>query len=282
MIISNLIYTARIIPPYKSHIKEMQSILFGFIKYEKPPGYTYTEMQRPIKEGGFGLPNIELKARAAANMWLHYMHKCPEDQIWLELFRQSMYITPKPEQNSIQHQILATKNKDQINWHTVTMKELYNKFLNHTPRLYEAERNTASTIIWKEIWQKFRQRKVNNIIKVQVHRILTRKLPLEKITNKSGNCCLCDYNFIQSIEHILFNCRGIKNLKKKIKEEYQYEINEDILYEKYSSEHHLNIAYGYIYTIVNAREEHKGKWGTPEWKRMIELWNKNKKWLVID
>jgi hypothetical protein len=72
MVVNNIIYTSRIIPPYKSHMKSLQNIITAFIKYEKPQGYSNNDIKKAPTQGGFGLPDLETKIQTFHNMWLHY------------------------------------------------------------------------------------------------------------------------------------------------------------------------------------------------------------------
>ena len=109
--------------------------------------------------------------------------------------------------------------------------------------------------------------------------MISEKISSEKVTNKSGNCCLCDFPFIQSRDHIFINCRGADRLIKHIEETEQIEIGTNIFYNKYHSEKQLNISYIYIYTIIKLRESHIGKWGNVVEQMAINCFNTNKEWL---
>ena len=278
-IISLIIYTARIIPPYKKHIKQINSILQNFIKTEKPIGYSMQDVQRHPSEGGFGIPNVQNKVLAASYMWLHYLVNKTETNYWTDIFRQQLRTTPKKEQNSIQHNILMFKNKERIDWKTVTMSKLYKMKMAETQHKYPIERSLANTFDWGKIWEGWYRLNMNNKIKVQAHRVISETIASQKVINRSGNCCLCDFPYIQSRDHIFVNCQGAKRLIRYIKEVEKIEIGSNIFYDKYTSLLQLKVSYIYMYTIIKLRESHIDKWGTIGELMALNCYDTNKKWL---
>jgi hypothetical protein len=279
MVVNNIIYTSRIIPPYKSHMKSLQNIITAFIKYEKPQVYSNNDIKKAPTQGGFGLPDLETKIQTFHNMWLHYAKKTKENAVWIELFNNQISTTPKQGQNSIFHNILSTKNKQKFDWNSIQSKLLYQELIKAKQKPYNIELTLANTFNWGQIWLRWYHRNINNKIKIQIHRVLSDKLTEEIITNKSGNCCLCDHPFIQSKDHIFFNCRGISDLKEKMFARYDIEIDQNILYENYKDQNEGKYSYIYMYTIIKVREIKRGKWGALSQRELTCLFDNHLKWL---
>lgn len=279
IIISNIIHIARIIPPYKKHTKQINSIIANFIGSEKPVGYCVKELEKPVHKGGFGVPNVNTKVNAIILMWLHYLTTKQEHPIWLDLFRDSMRVTPNTQQNSIYHIILSFKNKQQFNWNKITSRDLYTHLNTKTVTPYQIERELANTFNWEGIWTTWAQRPISNRIKIQVHRLITKKILCEKVINKAGNCCMCDLPFNQSREHIFIGCKGTEHMQS-LSLQNGFKVDENIFYDKYNSVDVAKMAYTYIVAIIKLREGHKGKWGIPSINSQNEMWHCVNKWNI--
>ena len=278
-VISLIQYTGRVIPPYKKHLRQINAILYTFIKNERPYGYKSIEIQRPQKNGGFGMPSLEDKVLAISCIWLKYLMNKQEANYWTGLFRENLRTPPKPDQNSIHHNILQIKDKEKIDWKATTLAEVYKFIRVRKICKYKIEDDLANTFNWQDIWESWYKKDINNKIKIEMHRAITNKITEGRVVNKSGNCPLCDYSFVISRDHIYLNCRGVKSLIELIRNTENIEIGQNIFYEKYQNKHEAEICYIYVYTINTIRVTQIGKWGTVSQDFLINSFLDNKKWL---
>ena len=229
-IVSNIIHLSRILPPLRCHIKEINSIISNFIGQDRPQGYTYNNMHRVTKEGGFGLPHIETKANAAMVMWTHYHTIKSEPNLWTKQYCKLMTRKPKNDQNIIHHNILAIKNKDKYDWTKTRMKDIYTDLMKDIIKPFKIEITLQRTTDWKKIWTNWTELQINNKIKLDVHKLLSDNT--QQIKNKSGNCGLCDWAIVHSRDHTYIKCKGTESLRKYIDNTYKVKIDEDIFFHR--------------------------------------------------
>ena len=279
-VISMILYLGRIIPPTIGHLKKINQIIQSFIAYEKPQGYTVHQLERPQRQGGFGLPNVQNKLKAVSLIWLKYLvMKKSMKNYWTELFNLQIRQGPKKGQNCIHHHILAKKGKDKIIWEDMSLSYLYQNYMNEVAknkREYPVERALHTLYIEGGIWENWYRTNINNIVKIQIHRIISDTYNDKKIVNRSGNCSMCDMPFILSRDHVFLNCKGAKLLQTYINTHEGIKLDNNILYHKFTDEKNKRTAYIYMYTIIKLREQQQGKWGTPDPHKIQNTYKMNK------
>ena len=269
-IISIITYISRIIAPSAAHVKQLNKIFQNFIFRNRPHGYSYKDITRNAKLGGFGIPNLENKLKTIQLMWQKYYKLHNNDSTWKTLLRDS--------QGSL-HPTINLRNLDRdtsvlnFEWTKTESKFVYWKLQEKTIQHYDIEQTTRHMLDWDVIWLNWYKRNLDNKIKIEIHRVLTEKLTEEKVVNRSGNCPGCDYAFHISRDHIFLNCRGVQQFKQTIERREKIGINVDMFFGKSVDEDAAIKSYLYMHTIIMCRYNQKGKWGTFRVEQLNDFYN---------
>lgn len=279
IVISNILYLSKIIPPTEIILKSLNTILMTFIKNEMPHNYTINNIQRPQQNGGFGIPNIKERITTNILMWHKYCNIKEDECIWKHAFLHKLRNNKGIIKTSIFNYLKDIEIEG--NMENLTSKMIYQERMEKINRSYEIENDTKTTINWPTIWMNLYKENIDNKLKIYYHECLTRKICENVIKNKSGNCPGCDYPYIQSIEHILLNCRNIKPLIKYIADYFNYQITEDILYMKQDRKYIL-LTCIFLKTVLDSRTELKQKWGCIDTQILISYFKKICDKYVVD
>jgi hypothetical protein len=270
--ISNTTY----IPPSDKHLKIIQQHINNFFCRVRPINYSNKQIYRPITEGGFNVPDLNTKCMAQYGMWIQYYNKAQRDNLWTGLFKQlagrnlarfgvEHYNNVNPiivNNNSIYSFFAKYKGKVPVNWINDTSRDIYRKMAKTVTQKFTIE-NVLKTMDWTEIWTSWKNRPHLNKYKLTMHTIISNQYNTKKRYNKSNNCPMCDFPFVQSRDHTFINCQGAIELIDYIQNTFAYEIDAGIFFEKCMNNNQYTVILAYVQTIVKLTEGWHGKWGKP-------------------
>ena len=274
-VISLVSHVARIMPPPRTYIRDIEKSINNFLIGARPILYSNRQIIRPSWDGGFGLPDFSSKNIALQLMWIHYFKTCTTTHPWRILFRQmggnlinkfevteNMRSPPHKNIDNTTYTYYTKPWNKTIKWDNVNFGEIYKIIVAEKYEKYSLEK-VLKSVDWAGIWVSWSNRQISNKYKVLTHTAMTDHFNKNKYKNKSGNCPMCDYGFVQSRDHSFFKCKGAVALLKYIKTKYGLSLQANCLfYEKYD-DFNYKVATAYIATIIKLTNTWVGKWGKP-------------------
>ena len=284
--VSNILYLNRIIPPDKNILKQLEKAVNNFIYEQRPPHYSNSIMARPTNMGGFGLPDLQTKCTAQAYTWIT-LYLNDNKHPWKTLFKQlagktlqqyditydTHYTNTDITRGTIYEHLKYKIQIDNTKWHNIQYKELYNTLIKQYYTKFDIEKNIPS-LDWEEIWGTWKQRNISNKYKIQVHQIISDKFNTKTYKNRSGNCPMCDFPYVQSRDHSFRKCAAAAYLEEYVREKWGKYLNDDIIFYGKCNNEMFNHATAFIYTIIKYTRGWVGKWGTPPRCRLIQQYEK--------
>ena len=286
-VVSRLSYVNKIIPCPQSTLGRIEKAINNFVYSTRPPGYSNLHMARPITEGGTGLPLIAQKAQAQLLMWVsHYIAKKGQGHPWTCLFEQlgrgplqELGVMPRegprlqrPDQSSMYGQLSFRPGFESIQWSSITNKDLYKMLIAPHVLKFGVER-LHTNLDWGDIWSGLKAVNVRNDLKIILHTVITDHFRINNYkvaNNKSGNCPLCDFDFVRSRDHTFFNCRGVAPLLERIKFTEGVDVTPDMLFYGKFEIKQAAILIAYAATIKALYKGQEGKWGTPPLQKKLD------------
>ena len=286
-VVSRFSFVNRIIPCPKSTLGRIQKAVNEFIYKNRPPGYSNLHLARPIEEGGTGLPLIELKAQSQLLMWISlYAQKKDQGHPWTSLFEtlgKGPLITqgviphqgqkiPYPDPSSVYGHLAAHGKLPNILWSETNSRQLYKTLAEKKVSKFGVERLLVD-LDWSDIWSKFKKINVRNDLKIIFHTVITDHFRINRYkttNNKSGNCPLCDFDFVRSRDHTFFRCRGVAPILECIRVTEGVNITPDLLFYGKFEVKQGAILVAFSATIRALYDDQEGKWGTPPLKKKMD------------
>ena len=290
--ISQLLYLNRIYAITNNNLKRLEKLLNNYIFDTRPQNYANANMIRSIKEGGFGLPDIEKKCEAQQLQWMIYYLGSETEANWKIIFQENNRNLIKLQENlshpDRKRQISKLTNKElqtfriiekikseniEKNWREISYRDIYITLKKKKEKKFKIEEILKHTN-WEEIWGRWEKRNIHNKYKIMEHEIISDKYNTIKYYNKSKNCPGCDYALVQSRDHSFMNCIGAKELQEYIKRTHQIEMRSDKLFMGRANDIEYHIVLGYIATIRKMTKLYIGKWGRASQAMKIEYLEK--------
>ena len=290
--ISQILYLNRIIEANQENIKRIQKILNNYIYDARPLNYANTNMLRDFEEGGFNLPDAQLKCEAQSLQWfIHYLGGS-DGKNWARIFNEQneeiiQYIKEGVQSGQSRLKKKVTTNqlekikklrkiketKRDKDWKDLTFRDIYQTLKKEKGKKFKIEENIRN-LKWKDIWCNWKKREMNNKHKIMEHIVISDHFNTKKYYNKSKNCPGCDYAFVQSRDHTFMNCQGARSLSLYIKDRYKIDLDTQKIFFGQSPDKEYPIVVSYITTVMKMTERYIGKWGKARNEEKVEYFEK--------
>ena len=286
--ISKTAHLNRILPCPPDVTEDIEKILRGFVSLTRPPGYSDLHMARPTAKGGFGFPLFGLKCLAQHYMWLKaYILSGKHIHPWKILFEQmggsqaAAFLGENIPPSTIHlaeldytifSRLKPHRELQKIDWSEATMREIYNTLAAPCAKKFSIE-ITHTAADWENVWERWTKIELRNDYKTELHVVLANHFNLKKYRNRSGNCPLCDYDFVQSRDHSFLKCKGAKYLQEQIQSREGVLISEEDLFMCSFELRNAKVFLAYVATISSLSKGREKCWGVPSPKQMMATYD---------
>ena len=286
--ISKTAHVNRIIPCPTNTISKIEKIIRNFVFLTRPPCYSDAHMARTITHGGFGFPLFGIKCEAQHYMWIKaYLQNSKDIHPWKVLFEQlwgkqskfflkrnttTHYTQSVKLDHSIYPRLKPQKALGEIDWVEAAMRDVYRALAAPKTKRFSIEA-TITNCEWENIWEKWAKIELRNDYKIKLHVVLANHFNTRKYHNRSGNCPMCDYAFIQSRDHSFFKCKGAQTLREQVRRREGVLVTEENLFRCHFKLNEAKVYLAYVATIFSLSKGKEKCWGVPPTKQMMDTYD---------